>query len=223
VKHAVNIMLLDDQPLFRKAMRALIEKKNCGFVVGEFNDLASARVAVEVKCPTLLILDLSVPDCEGPASIAKLGERWPQLKILVLTAHPESVFAGACLRAKAKGYVMKREPAETIITAIRDLLAGKVWVSEQVKSEILLGLTVRDDKPTNPMDALSDREKAVFRMLGQGLSSPVMAKKLAISVKTVEAHLTNMKKKLRQTSTRQVLRLAVVWMDHQALNTFPRM
>ena len=135
-----RVLIVDDHPIVRKGLCALMEQEPDLFVCGEAENVDQASKLVETLNPHLVIVDLSLQDGEGLELIKSLRTGYPDLLIMVLSMHQETVFAERAIRAGARGYVMKLEPPENIITAIRGVLKGDIYVSENLAAGILKNL-----------------------------------------------------------------------------------
>ncbi|HPT16399.1 MAG TPA: response regulator transcription factor, partial [Kiritimatiellia bacterium] len=144
---------------------------------------------------------LSLEDGSGLDLIKDVHARNPALPMLVLSMHPEHLYAERAIRAGARGYLMKREPVERVLAALRKVLAGQMAVSDDVVSRLLSGANGRAKReaPIDLAELLSDRELDVFRALGQGLGTRQIAAKLRLAVSTIETHRANIKLKLGVT------------------------
>jgi DNA-binding NarL/FixJ family response regulator len=209
-----KVYIVDDHPLMRKGLVMTIEKE-MGFEVSGQNESAEGALSEIVKdVPDVAVVDISLPGMNGIELIKNLLHQLPDLKILVVSRHDEELYAERALRAGAKGYLMKLEAAETLITAIRQILKGGIYLSDKIGTKMLMKLTSGNtSKSDNPLDVLSDRELEVFELTGKGLSTRDIGSKLHISVKTVESHRANIKDKLHLESANELMRHAVRWVE----------
>jgi DNA-binding NarL/FixJ family response regulator len=209
-----KVYIVDDHPLMRKGLVMTIEKE-MGFEVSGQNESAEGALSEIVKnVPDVAVVDISLPGMNGIELIKNLLHQLPNLKILVVSRHDEELYAERALRAGAKGYLMKLEAAETLITAIRQILNGGIYLSDKIGTKMLMKLTSgTSSKSDNPLDVLSDRELEVFELTGKGLSTREIGDKLHISVKTVESHRANIKDKLHLETANELMRHAVRWVE----------
>lgn len=209
-----KVYIVDDHPLMRKGLVMTIEKE-MGFEVSGQNESAEGALSEIVNdVPDVAVVDISLPGMNGIELIKNLLHQLPDLKILVVSRHDEELYAERALRAGAKGYLMKLEAAETLITAIRQILNGGIYLSDKIGTKMLMKLTSGNtSKSDNPLDVLSDRELEVFELTGKGLSTRDIGSKLHISVKTVESHRANIKDKLHLESANELMRHAVRWVE----------
>lgn len=215
MSHKKRVLIVDDHPLLREGIACLINNQPDLVVCGEAEDRAGALAITKTTKPDLAVVDISLKDQSGLELIKDFKVRFPELLILALSVHDESVYAERALRAGARGYVMKREASEKVLEAIRSVLDGNVYVSSRIAAGIL-------DKATghplatlrSVLDVLSDREMDVLMWIGKGYGSNQIAKQLHISVKTVEAHRSNIKLKLKLPSSSELLQCAIGWAQH---------
>jgi DNA-binding NarL/FixJ family response regulator len=206
----IRILIVDDHPIVRFAIRRTIEMQSDLEVCGEA-DSASAALSLAVSSPPdLAIVDLSLAGETSLRLIQSLREAVPKLRVLVLSVHDEALFADRALRAGAQGYIMKREPIKELIGAIRQVMAGRVYVSsEMAPRQERLGKEVR--RPADLLAQLTDRELEVFSLIGRGLSTSAIAEQLRVSIKTIETYRSNIKAKLQLTDAAHLVRFAATW------------
>src|SRR5262249_32656018 len=157
---------------------------------------AAALSALETLAPDLVLMDIGLPGKSGLEVVKDLQATRPELPVLVISMHDETLYAERVLRAGGRGYIMKQEGPEPILKAIRQTLAGQVYLSAKMSVRILDAFSGRGAKTDDRVARLTDRELEVFRLLGQGHDSHAIAKQLHLSVKTVDAHRGHIKEKL---------------------------
>lgn len=184
-------------------------------VCGEAEDAPGALEQIDKLKPGLVILDISLRSSNGLELIKDLQARRPDLPILVLSMHDESLYAERVLRAGGRGYVMKQEGGKKIMEAVRHILSGRTYVSTNIASQILDSFAGRRKPAGSPVETLTDREFEVFQLFGQGRSTKEIADQLHVSVKTVEVHRVNIKQKLKLSTAAELIRYAVRWVDSQ--------
>ena len=209
-----SVLIVDDHPLVRAGFAQLIGDTPDLEVCGEAGDMASALQLLDSITPDLAIIDLSLAGGSGLDLIEHIKARNNQILMLVASMHDESLYAERVLAAGARGYINKQEAQEKIIQAIRKVLRGKVYLSEQMTERILNNMVSRSDD-NHGVGALSNRELQVFEMIGQGIAPGKMAKQLNISVKTIETHQAHIKKKLGVTSAHKLTHRAIRWVLEQ--------
>jgi DNA-binding NarL/FixJ family response regulator len=193
----MRVLIVDDHPLLREGLRKIINQQEDLVVCGEAGGAPGGLAAVAKCRPDVVIVDISLEEGSGLDLIKDLHARHPGLPILALSMHHEDLYADRALRAGARGYVMKREPAGTVMAALRKVLSGQTAVSENVVSR-LVGRRVRGEPPTgrSPTELLSDRELEIYRCLGEGRGTREIAAHLRIAVSTVESYRASIKQKL---------------------------
>jgi DNA-binding NarL/FixJ family response regulator len=210
-QNKTRILLVDDHSIVRRGLASLINSEPDLEVCGEAEDVQSAIDAVNRSRPQLVILDLSLKHGDGLDVLARLSEAHPEVLTLVLSMFDETVYAERALRAGARGYVRKLDVAETIVAAIRQVLAGQVYVSSTIAAAVLQHLSggnKRSDAQA-AVHRLTDRELQVLRSIGRGLSNHQIAEELFISVKTVEAHREHIKQKIGFANSSELLQYAI--------------
>jgi DNA-binding NarL/FixJ family response regulator len=214
---AKRILIIDDHPLFRKGLEQLINNSDKDIVVcGEASDAATGMDVIRQLQPDLAIVDLSLPGANGIELIKNIRAEFARLPVLILSMHDESLYALRSLRAGAQGYVMKQEALENVITAIREVLAGRPYLSRDMSAKLITNVAAGGSSTTSPTDKLSDRELEILELIGKGHEVQDIAKALHISTKTVETHRAHIKEKLNLKNARQVARFAVEWLAEQA-------
>jgi DNA-binding NarL/FixJ family response regulator len=219
-KPKTRILIIEDHPIFRMGMSELINQEDDLEVCGSAEDVAGAREALKELNPDMLIVDLSLKDSSGLDLIKEVQISNKKLPMLVLSMHDESLHAQRCLKAGARGYIMKQEASGSVVEAIRQILSGHIYVAEKVMSKLLGAMSQRPgDAGASPMDLLTDRELEVFRLIGKGLSTGNIAKQLNLSARTVGTYRERIKQKLGLEDSGELVRLAVLWVEKQVITT----
>lgn len=211
---AKGILIVDDHPLVRRGLTALIESEPGLAVVAEASCCCEALEAIARTEPDLVVVDLALGTEDGLDLIKKLRARRIETPVLVLSMYDESLYAERCLKAGATGYITKRRLNEMLLEALRSLLRGETYLSDELQRR-LVGKYVaghRIESETVP-GALSDRQLQVFRLLGEGLGTRDIAERLGLSVKTIESHREHIKNKLNTRSSTELVRQAVQWVE----------
>ncbi len=215
-----QILIVDDHPLVRQGVALLINQADDLEVCGEAESVHEALELLERVEPDLAIVDLTLKDSSGLELIKDIQVRRPNLRVLVLSMRDEGFYAERVLRAGARGYVTKEEGPEKVIEGIRDVLAGKIHVSERmatrVMSRIVQGM---DGEHESPIDSLTDRELQVLELMGHGLATREIGQRLHISPKTVDSHREHIKDKLQLTSANDLLKHAIQWVQLRSSGT----
>jgi len=206
-----KVFLVDDHPIVRQGLALFIEREPDLMVCGEAEDATSALQAIRDSAPDFVILDISLNGPDGLELLKTLRVRYPNLPALVLSMHDESVYAERALRAGANGYIMKQEAADKVITAIRHILGGDVYLSDRLTKQMLQQFVNGSISPRDPLAKLSDRELEVFRLIGAGHGTRQIADELHVSTKTVESYQAHIKEKLALRNARELVQYAVEW------------
>jgi len=213
----IRVLIVDDHPIVREGLVRRINAEQDMQACGEAESAAEALEAAEKLQPDLIVVDLGLKDSNGLDLIKDLRIRQPKLPVLVLSMQDESFYAERALRAGARGYIMKQEAAENIIVAIRRVLEGQVYVSENLASRLLETMvTGKHWSEDGSIDLLSDRELEVFDLLGRGLATRQIAERLHVSVKTVETYREHIKDKLHIDNANELVHQAVLWVQKRA-------
>jgi DNA-binding NarL/FixJ family response regulator len=205
-----RILIVDDHLIVRQGLRELIQQEKDLVVCGDVGDADAALAAVEALHPDLALIDISLGKSDGLSMMADLQARSPETRLLVLSMHSESLYALRCLRAGARGYIMKEVGWGTILAAIRTVLAGELYVSEKIRLDLLHD-AAEGRAPERDIDVLSDRELTVFRLIGDGHATHEIAEALGVSPKTVETYRERIKGKLGLASGSELVQRAVAW------------
>lgn len=209
-----RILIIDDHPLVRTGFTQLINDTTDLEVCGEAGDMAEGLKQVESLNPDLAIIDLSLAGGSGLDLIKHINTRDYGTLILVASMHDELLYAERVLAAGARGYINKQEAQDKIVQAIRQVLDGKVYLSERMTERMLSGM-VSGSNDKRDIDALSNRELQIFDLIGQGMPASKIAKHLNLSIKTVETHQTHIKKKLGLSSAHELTHRAIRWLLEQ--------
>jgi DNA-binding NarL/FixJ family response regulator len=210
-----QILIVDDHPAMRYGLAQLIDKEPDLEVCGEAEDRPTVLAALQRTPPDFILLDIALKDKSGTGLdlIRDIQSRLGDIPILIVSMHDEALYAERALRAGARGYLMKQEPVREVITAIRRMLDGGVYLSSEMNNALLLRHVGPARKPAklDPTECLSNREFEVFRLIGKGMQPREIGGALNLSTKTVEAHRLNMRKKLGLADARELAGFAVDW------------
>lgn len=207
-----RILIVDDHPIVREGLAAVLSRQPDLQVCGESASVAEAMKLIESKHPDLAIIDLSLADGSGLDLIKRIRTRDTAIKMLVLSMSDESLYAERALRAGAMGFLHKQEAREKLIGAIRQILDGKIFVSETI-NERMLQQVMMGHQPLqqSAIESLSDRELEVFELIGHGLGSSEIAQRLHLGIKTIETHRQRIKGKLDLKNSLELVRHATQW------------
>jgi DNA-binding NarL/FixJ family response regulator len=213
---AKRVLIVDDHPMMRQGLAQLIDNEPDLKVGAEADKGNQVMAVLAAQKLDLVLLDISLPDRNGLEIVKDIRALQPGLPVLVVSMHDESLYAERVLRAGARGYIMKQEGGKKLMQAIRQVLEGKIYVSEKMSTRLLETLSGRKDSPgSSPVQRLSDREFEVFQLIGEGKGTREIAAHLHLSVKTVEVHRARIKEKLELKSATEVVRCAVRWAEAQ--------
>ena len=207
-----RVFVVDDHPIVRQGLALLINRESDLAVCGEAEDAQSAIQTVATVKPDIMVVDISLNGPDGLDLLKDVRMRFPELPVLILSMHDESIYAERALRAGAQGYIMKQEATEKVLVALRRILGHEIYVSERIANRMLqryIGGPAAD-RPSSVAD-LTDRELEVFRLIGEGHSTRQIAEELHISVKTVESYQAHIKEKLSLRTARELVQHAIQW------------
>ncbi|QIF06056.1 response regulator transcription factor [Roseimicrobium sp. ORNL1] len=211
-----RLLLVDDHPIMRHGLVQLISAEPDLQVCAEAGNAAEGMTAAAKQNPDLVIADLTLPDKHGLEFIKDLRALHPDLQIMVLSMHDESLYAERALRAGARGYLMKEAAAENLIRAVRRVLAGDIYLSDKMASVMLELLSgQRKTSASAGIDRLTDRELEVLQLIGSGRGTRQIADQLHVSVRTIDAHRAHIKDKLQLPDGNALVRYAVRWVENQ--------
>lgn len=210
-----RVLLIDDHPILRQGLAQLINQEADLMVCGEAEEAPKAFDAIATLQPDVAVVDISLKGGNGLELIKNVKARFPNLPLLVLSMHDESLYAERALRAGGLGYIMKEEAIGNLLNAIRRVLNGEVYLSDKMKVRLLNQLVNGRVKPgTSAIDQLSDRELEVFRLIGEGRGTRQIAEELHLSVRTVEAYREYIKDKLNLKNATELVQHAFQWVHH---------
>ena len=209
-----RLFIVDDHPLVREGLTNLINRQDDLTVCGEAKDSAEAIDGISHQRPDIAIIDISITNESGLELIKHITKRFPEVAVIVLSMHDEALYAERALRAGARGYVMKHETSKSVLSSIRRVMGGDIYVSERIVNRMAMRITsARRVAATSPVERLSDRELEIFQLLGQGRTPSEIARDLNLSLKTVQAYCARAKEKFGVTSLTELLRAAIKWDD----------
>jgi DNA-binding NarL/FixJ family response regulator len=216
-KEKSKVLLVDDHPIILQGLGALINATPDLRVCGEASSAGEALELITTAHPDIVVIDISLGDRNGVELIKDICAAHPKLPSLALSMYDETMYAVRVLKAGGRGYVMKQEVPKTVITAIRRVLEGHVYVSEQMATRLVdhLVMTPQNAARVHPTADLTDRELEVLTLLGRAQSTREIAERLFLSAKTVEAHRERIKEKLKLKNGNELMRYAVQFtLDH---------
>ena len=212
-----QILLVDDHPVLRQGLAQIVNRQSHLAVCWEAENGPEALEMIERHQPDLVLIDLSLRNGDGIELVKDIKVRWPATRMLVLSMHDEFIYAERALRAGAQGYVMKQEKVDHLLAAIERVLSGGIYVSDKMAERLLHQVAARGVREGGgiSIDRLTDRELQVFRLIGEGLATRLIAEKLGLSRKTIESHREHIKEKLMLSSGNELVQRAVQWARDQ--------
>ncbi len=215
-----KIFIVDEHPIIRRGYRSLINREPDLVVCGEAGTVEEALEKVAQAAPDLVVADLTLEGMNGIEMTKRLRALRPEMQVLVVSVHDETLYGERALRAGARGYIIKKEVDGVVVEAIRRVLEGGFYLSEQMNARLLaqcLGRAAHNGNGRVPLERLTDRELQVFEYFGRGLSTREIAAALCISPKTVESHRGRIRLKLDVETTAKLLQQAVQWVQGEGL------
>lgn len=209
-----RLLIVDDHPIVRLGIRQMVSTDDDLSIGGETDSAATALQWVKESEVDLAIVDLSLKDGGGLQLIKMLREAAPALQVLVLSMHDETLFAERALKAGARGYIMKQEAVVSLVSAVHQVLSGRIYLSERMSQQLLERIGPGVQAQETGLSLLTDRELEVFELIGRGISTSLIAEQMGVSVKTVETHRSNIKTKLNLKDGFELLKYATSWTDH---------
>lgn len=209
-----RVLIVDDHPIVRQGLRRMIEPEADLTVCGEAQTEREARAAIRELMPDIVIVDISLAQGDGLELVRDIHAQMPELPMLVLSMHDETIYAGRLLAAGASGYIMKQAASDQLLVAVRRVLDGGTYVSEALANTLIAPRReegTRGGIVADPIERLSNRELQVLSLIGRGLSSREAADTLGVSIKTIESHRQSLKRKLNLLTNAQLLQFAINW------------
>jgi len=214
----IRIIVVEDYPVVREGLVQWLSHEPSLHVCGEAGTLTEARTLIDRDPPDVLLMDLMVNGADGIGFIKETRDRHPTVRILVLSMHDEMVYSERVVRNGASGFVMKQQSTRDLLNAIRTVHRGELYLSPKVAGVMLRKML----QPTRGeirvgLESLTDRELHVYQLIGNGMTTRLIAEELKLSVKTVDAHRENIKNKLGVQSSADLVRQAAIWVSTQRL------
>ncbi len=208
-----RVLIVDDHPIVRQGLKRMIETEPDMEVCGEAATEAQARRAIRELLPDIVIVDLALQEGDGLELVRDVHAHHPDVPMLVLSMHDETIYAERLLAEGASGYIMKQAAADQLLNALRAVLRGERYVSDQLAQTLGVRDGGAEGDSADPVRRLSNRELQVLNLVGRGVSSRDIAAELGLSVKTVESHRQSIKRKLNLATNSQLLQYAMNWFN----------
>jgi len=210
----VRILIVEDHEVFRLGIKELINHEPDLYVCGEAEDVGEARNLIRDLAPDMAVIDITLKSSNGIDLIREISLSYKAMKVLVLSMHDELLYAERSLQAGAQGYIMKQETSKSIVKAIRHILKGNIYVSQNIMGNLLNRVrTGQSSLEKSPIETLSDREFTVLRMVGEGRSTGDIADQMNLSVRTISTYRERIKEKLHLKNAAELVRFAVRWVE----------
>jgi DNA-binding NarL/FixJ family response regulator len=206
-----SILIVDDHPVVREGLAMLLAMQPDLQVCWQTEDVPSALALLEANQPDLAIIDISLKKGNGIDLISKIKDRYPSTRILAWSMYAENLYAERALRAGAQGYLHKGRATSHLLEAIRAVLAGKIYVSEELATELLSRVVGGTKMERSPMELLSNRELEAFELIGHGQTTEKIAESMNVSPKTVETYRARIKEKLGLSNITELVQQATQW------------
>jgi DNA-binding NarL/FixJ family response regulator len=213
-RQPARILVVDDHPLIREGLSGCLATQPDMEICGEAESMDEAIQQVRATSPDLVIVDIALVDSQGIDLVKKIHDDFPNIRMLVVSAFDESLYAERALRAGAHGYINKREMQDNIITALHTVLDGQRYLSSKMTQQLLAQAIVghgHDPTETDPVHHLSDRELEVFQLIGQGKTTKVIAQQLNLSPHTIDTHREKIRRKIGVKNGNELMKRAVQW------------
>jgi DNA-binding NarL/FixJ family response regulator len=208
----IKILVVDDHPIVRQGLALVINRERDMVLDCEAADAVEALEHFQNSKPDFAIIDISLKGTNGIDLAKNLLSISPKFPILVMSMHDESLYVERVLRAGARGYLMKQEATEKVVSAIRKILTGSIYVSDKMGDVLLHQLVEgKNSVKGSTVQSLSDRELEILQLVGQGRGTRQIADELHISIKTVESHYAKIKEKLNLKNANELIQYAVKW------------
>ena len=207
-----KVLIVDDHPIVRQGLIQLINQESDFLICGDAGDIPSAKEAIAKSNPDIVLIDIALGQASGIRLIEDIVHQYPEILVIALSMHDESVYGERCLKAGARGYIMKQEEPENVITALKKVIGGEVYISENLREFFLNKfINKKYQTPNSSISSLSNRELEVFQLFGQGLKTQQIANELHLSVKTIETHVEHIKRKMNFNSLHELTTNAIRW------------
>jgi len=209
-----RIFIVEDHPIFRDGIIQLINKEEDLVVCGQAESAQETIREIRNEMPDLLIVDITLKDSCGIELTREIRKLYPLIPVLVLSMHEEMVFADRVFNAGARGYITKREATGRVIDAIRRVLSGKIFISDNMIDHFLdRSISGNPGPGSSPVEALSEREFEVFNLIGKGMTNRAIADMLSVSSKTISTYRERIKEKLNLQNNAELNRYAICWIE----------
>ncbi|HWB58439.1 MAG TPA: response regulator transcription factor [Chthoniobacteraceae bacterium] len=210
-----KVVIVEDHPLFRERLMVLINKELDMSVCGEADNIRQAMEIIKATQPHAAVVDITLKGSSGLELIKDLKAQSIDIPVLVLSMHDESLYAERVIRAGAKGYITKDEASEKVMSAIRKVVAGEIYLSDSMTSRVLKNLSGKNAQHSSPLERLTDRELEVFQLIGKGKTAKEIAETLNLGLTTIDTYRARIKEKLNLRNATELVHEAAEWVRSQ--------
>ncbi|MFB3787525.1 MAG: response regulator [bacterium] len=211
-----RVYIVDDHPVVREGILQVLNREEDFTVIGEAGGTREALACIQAARPDLVLLDISLENEDGLEFLHTLHARFPDLKVVVVTMHDESLYIKRAFKAGAKGYFLKRESIRHLPAALRSILSGHIYMTEGLSTKIMETLLAPDaDAEPDPELLLTGREMEILQLIGEGWRRRQIAERLFVSTKTIGTYYERIKLKLNLESTAEMTHFAIQWMKRK--------
>ena len=210
-----KVVIVEDHPLFRERLAVLINKELDMQVCGEADNIRQAMEIIHATQPDAAVVDITLKGSSGLELIKDIKAQSIMLPVLVLSMHDESLYAERVIRAGAKGYITKDEASEKVMSAIRKVVAGEIYLSESMTARVLKNLSGKNSEHASPLERLTDRELEVFQLIGKGRTAKEIAETLNLGLTTIDTYRARIKEKLNLKNATELVHQAAEWVRSQ--------
>ena len=206
----IRLVIADDHQIVRHGLRSVLETEPDLMIIGEVSNGMEAVEAAEKLSPDLMLVDLMMPGMNGLQALRQIHQRRPDIRTIVLSMHSSEAYVLEALRNGANAYVLKDDPTDTLLLAIRTVMSGRRFLSPSVVGFVVDAyLTAPGGGPADAYESLTTREREILQMVAEGRTNAVIADKLSISVRTVETHRSNLMDKLKLANQTELVKFAI--------------
>jgi DNA-binding NarL/FixJ family response regulator len=209
VSKKITVLICDDHALFREGVKTILSSQPDFEVVGEAEDGKEGIELATRLQPDVVLMDISMPILKGFEATRRIKKARPEVKVLILSVYDDEDLVARCLDAGASGYVLKDSPPPQLIYAIQAVSRGQQYMSPRVLTTVVRQFIANPTEPKTGYDLLSDREREILVLLAEGVALKDIARRLNLSVKTVEAHKYNLMRKLNLHDRSELIRYAI--------------
>jgi DNA-binding NarL/FixJ family response regulator len=186
---SIRVLLADDHTLVRAGVRALLEKLPGVVVAGEASDGREVIDLIKARQPDVVLMDISMPGLSGLQALARITRDFPQVRVIILSMHPNDEYVLQALKSGASGYLLKRAATTELPAAVKSVVAGEIYLSEEIAARFLKKFPLQQiARSTTPLEQLTSRQREILQLLAEGQTTKAIASILKLSDKTVEYH-----------------------------------